>query len=203
MTEAQDVIDAEVDLPPGYFVSWGGQYQLQREANKRLILVVPITLLLIFVLLYSSFNSLLNSLLILLNIPLALVGGVVALWLTQQNLSVPASVGFIALFGIALLNGIVLVTCLNQLVRGGLSIDEASVTGACMRLRPVLMTALAAALGMIPLLFSHGVGSEVQRSLATVVVGGLVTSTVLTLLVVPAIYKWFTALPEKEVEIRQ
>ncbi len=203
MTEAQDVIDAEVDLPPGYFVSWGGQYQLQREANKRLTLVVPITLLLIFVLLYSSFNSLMNSLLILLNIPLALVGGVVALWITGQNLSVPASVGFIALFGVALLNGIVLVTYLNQLVKGGVSIDEASVTGACMRLRPVLMTASAAALGMIPLLFSGGVGSEVQRPLATVVVGGLVTSTILTLLVIPAIYKWFTALPEKEVEIHK
>ena len=199
VTEAQDVIDAEVDLPPGYFVSWGGQYQLQREANKRLTLVVPIALLLIFVLLYSSFNSLMNSLLILLNIPLASVGGVVALWITGQNLSVPASVGFIALFGVALLNGIVLVTYLNQLVKGGVSIDEASVTGACMRLRPVLMTALAAALGMIPLLFSSGIGSEVQRPLATVVVGGLITSTILTLLVLPAIYKWFTDAPAKVV----
>jgi len=148
--------------------------------------------------LFSSFNSLKNSLLILLNLPLALVGGVVALWVTGQNLSVPASVGFIALFGIALLNGIVLVTYLNQLVRSGVSLDEASVKGACMRLRPVLMTALVAALGMTPLLFSHGIGSEVQRPLATVVVGGLITSTTLTLLVIPAIYKWFANIPEKE-----
>ena len=153
---------------------------------------MPITLLLIFILLYNSFQSLKNSLLILLNIPLALVGGIAALWLSGQNLSVPASVGFIALFGIALANGMVLVTYLNQLLRDGVAMDEASIRGACMRLRPVLMTATAAALGLIPLLFSHGTGSEVQRPLATVVVGGLVSSTVLTLLVLPALYKWFS-----------
>ncbi|MFQ5651424.1 MAG: efflux RND transporter permease subunit [bacterium] len=189
--EAQEAIEANVELPPGYLVTWGGQFRLQQEANKRLSVVVPITLLIIFLLLFSSFNSLKNSLLILLNIPLALVGGVVGLWLSGQNLSVPASVGFIALFGIALLNGIVLVTYLNQLRQEGLSIDEASIKGASLRLRPVLMTALAAALGMIPLLFSTGIGSEVQRPLATVVVGGLVTSTALTLVVIPALYKWF------------
>lgn len=160
--------------------------------------VIPITLLLIFFLLFSSFNSLKNSLLILFNLPLALVGGVVALWVTGQNLSVPASVGFIALFGIALLNGIVLVTYLNQLVRSGVPLDEASVKGACLRLRPVLMTALTTALALFPLLFSHGIGSEVQRPLATVVVGGLITSTILTLLVIPAIYKWFASIPEEE-----
>jgi cobalt-zinc-cadmium resistance protein CzcA len=191
VAEGQKAIEAKVKLPPGYLVTWGGQFKLQQEANKRLSVVVPITLFIIFILLFSSFNSLKNSLLILLNIPLALVGGVVALWITGQNLSVPASVGFIALFGIALLNGIVLVTYLNQLLQEGLSVDEASIKGACLRLRPVLMTALAAALGMIPLLFSTGIGSEVQRPLATVVVGGLFTSTILTLLVIPAIYKWF------------
>jgi cobalt-zinc-cadmium resistance protein CzcA len=189
--EAQQAIDAAVELPPGYLVSWGGQFRLQQEANKRLALVIPITLLILFLLLYSSFNSLKNAALILLNIPLALVGGVVGLWLTSQNLSVPASVGFIALFGIALENGMVLVTYLNQLVRGGMSINEASVKGACLRVRPVLMTALTTALGLIPLLFSSGTGSEVQRPLATVVIGGLVTSTVLTLLVIPALYRWF------------
>ena len=114
-----------------------------------------------------------------------------ALWLTRQNLSVPASVGFIALFGIALENGMVMVTYFNQLVRDGTSLDEASVKGACLRVRPVLMTALTTALGLIPLLFSTGTGSEVQRPLATVVMGGLITSTVLTLLVIPALYKWF------------
>ena len=193
--EAQNAIDAQVNLPTGYLVTWGGQFRLQQEANKRLAIVVPITLLLIFILLYNSFQSLKNSLLILLNIPLALVGGVAALFLSGQNLSVPASVGFIALFGIALANGMVLVTYMNQLVRDGVPMDDASIRGACMRLRPVLMTATAAALGLIPLLFSHGTGSEVQRPLATVVVGGLVTSTVLTLLVLPALYKWFAARP--------
>ena len=123
-----------------------------------------------------------------------------ALWISGQNLSVPASVGFIALFGIALLDGIVLVTYFNQLRQRGVSIDETSVQGACLRMRPVLMTALAAALGMIPLLFSHGVGSEVQRPLATVVIGGLVTSTILTLLVIPALYKWF-AIDIKQEEV--
>ena len=190
--EAQDVIDAEISLPTGYLVTWGGQFRLQQEANKRLAIVVPITLLLIFILLFNSFQSLKNTLLILLNIPLALVGGIVALWLSGQNLSVPASVGFIALFGIALANGMVLLTYLNQLLRDGVPMDEASIRGACMRLRPVLMTATAAALGLIPLLFSHGTGSEVQRPLATVVVGGLVSSTILTLLVLPALYKWFS-----------
>ncbi len=190
--EGQQVIDSKVKMPTGYFVTWGGQFKLQQEANARLAVVVPITLLIIFIMLYSSFNSMKNSMLIFLNIPLALVGGIAALWITGQNLSVPASVGFIALFGIALLNGIVLVTYLNQLRMEGLSIDEASINGACLRVRPVLMTALAAGLGMIPLLFASGIGSEVQRPLATVVVGGLVTSTILTLLVVPALYKWFS-----------
>lgn len=189
--EAQKVIDDKIKLPSGYFITWGGQFKLQKEANARLSVVVPVTLFIIFIMLFSSFNSLKNSLLIFLNIPLALVGGIVALWISGQNLSVPASVGFIALFGIALLNGIVLVTYLNQLRREGISVDEASIEGACLRARPVLMTAIAAALGMIPLLFATGIGSEVQRPLATVVVGGLVTSTILTLLVIPALYKWF------------
>ncbi len=189
--EGKKAIDSKVKLPPGYFVTWGGQFKLQQEANARLAVVVPITLFIIFIMLFSSFNSLKNSLLIFLNIPLALVGGIVALWISGQNLSVPASVGFIALFGIALLNGIVLVTYLNQLRMEGFSVDDASIQGACLRVRPVLMTALAAALGMIPLLFATGIGSEVQRPLATVVIGGLITSTALTLLVVPALYKWF------------
>jgi len=193
VTEAQNIIDEKIDLPTGYLITWGGQFRLQQEANKRMVVVVPLTLLIIFILLFSSFNSIKNTLLIFLNIPLALVGGIVGLWITGQNLSVPASVGFIALFGIALLNGIVLVSYLNQLFREGMSIDDASINGACLRLRPVLMTALAAALGMIPLLLSTGIGSEVQRPLATVVVGGLITSTILTLLVVPALYKWFSA----------
>ena len=189
--EGQRAIAEQVTLPPGYLGEWGGQFQLQQNANRRLALVMPITLFIIFVLLFSNFNSLKNALLIFLNIPMALVGGIVALWMAGLNLSVPASVGFIALFGIALLNGIVLVTYLNQLLKEGFSVDKASIEGACLRMRPVLMTAFAAALGMLPLLFSSGIGSEVQRPLATVVVGGLMTSTALTLLVIPALYKWF------------
>jgi len=201
VAEAQKAIDDNVHLPAGYLVTWGGQFRLQLEANKRLAVVIPVTLIIIFVLLFSSFGSLKNTLLILLNIPLALVGGVTALWLTGQNLSVPSSVGFIALFGIALENGMVLVTCLNQLLKDGMPIDEASVKGALLRLRPVLMTAVTTALGLIPLLIASGVGSEVQRPLATVVVGGLVTSTLLTLLVIPAIYKWFAIDTESEVQM--
>jgi cobalt-zinc-cadmium resistance protein CzcA len=199
VAEGQRAISEQVRMPPGYLVSWGGQFELQQQANDRLALVVPVTLLIILLLLFSNFNSLANALLILLNIPLALVGGVVGLWLTGQNLSVPSSIGFIALFGIALENGMVLVTYLNQLLRDGVPVDEASIRGACLRLRPVLMTALTTALGLIPLLFSTGTGSEVQRPLATVVTGGLITSTILTLLVIPAFYKWFSIKVEKEI----
>ncbi|MBW1804646.1 MAG: efflux RND transporter permease subunit, partial [Deltaproteobacteria bacterium] len=191
VAESQAKIKENVNLPVGYFIQWGGQFELQQQANQRLAVVVPVTLLLISLMLYISFGSIKNTFLILLNIPLALVGGVVALWLSGQNLSVPASVGFIALFGIALENGMVLVTYLNQLLREGIDINKASIQGAMRRLRPVLMTALTTALGLIPLLLSHGTGSEVQKPLATVVIGGLSTSTILTLLVIPALYKWF------------
>ncbi len=196
VAEAQQAIDNKVSLPPGYLTTWGGQFRLQQEANARLAVVVPVTLIIVALLLYSSFNSLKNAALILLNIPLALVGGVIALWLSGQNLSVPASVGFIALFGIALENGMVLVTYLNQLVREGVALDKASIQGACLRVRPVLMTAVTTALGLIPLLLASGTGSEVQRPLATVVIGGLVTSTFLTLLIIPALYKWFAIEPK-------
>jgi cobalt-zinc-cadmium resistance protein CzcA len=195
---AQERIDAEVDLPPGYLVSFGGQFELAQAANKRLMIVVPITLLLIFGMLFASFGSLKEALLILLNIPLALVGGLVALLLTGQDLSVPSSVGFIALFGIAVENGLVLVTYFNQLHREeGLSIREAVEKGAMLRLRPVLMTALTTGLGLVPLLLASGAGSEVQRPLAIAVVGGLVTSTALTLLVLPVLYGWLHREPAR------
>ncbi len=200
--DAQLAIDESITLPTGYFTTWGGQFRLQQEANARLAVVIPITLLVVFFLLFSSFNSIKNSLLIFLNLPLALVGGIVGLWVTGQNLSVPASVGFIALFGIALLNGIVLVTYFNQLVKEGYSISEACFHGACRRLRPVLMTAVTTGLGLAPLLLASGIGSEVPRPLATVVVGGLITSTILTLLVLPAIYKWFTDAPAHAVSVK-
>ncbi len=193
VADAQKAIDAEVDLPPGYLTTWGGQYRLQQEASKRMSFVVPIVLIFLFMLLFGNFGSVRNSMLILINIPLALVGGVVALWLSGMNMSVPASIGLIALFGIALENGMVLITYMNQLVAEGMSAREASIQGACLRLRPVLMTAITTALGLLPLLFSHGVGSEVQRPLATVVIGGLISSTLLTLVVLPALYQWFVS----------
>ena len=193
VAEGEELVAQRLQLPPGYFVAWGGQFELQEEANARFGVVIPLTLGLIFFLLFMNFGSLKSAGLIMLNIPLALVGGIVGLWVTGQNLSVPASVGFIALFGIAVGNGMVLVTYLDQLVREGKTIDEASVEGGCLRFRPVLMTATAAMIGLVPLLFATGTGSEVQRPLATVVVGGLLTATVLTLIVIPSIYKWFAA----------
>ena len=193
--EGKQVIAEQVDLPPGYIVTWGGQYELQQQANKRLAIVVPITLALISLFLYMSFGSVKNTVLILLNIPLALVGGIVGLWIAGENISVPSSIGFIALFGIALGNGMVLVTYLNQLLHEGYSIHQASIDAACMRLRPVLMTAFTTLLGLLPLLLATGTGSEVQRPLAVVVIGGLVSSTILTLLVIPPLYKWFAINP--------
>ena len=189
--DAEAAIASEVDLPAGYITVWGGSYKLQQEANKRFSLVIPITLLLILLMIYAALDSFRNSLLILLNIPLALVGGIVALWISGENLSVPATVGFIALFGIALGNGLVLITYTNQLVREGMDVGAASIEAACRRLRPVLITAITTGLGLLPLLLATGTGSEVQRPLAVVVTGGLVSSTLLTLLVVPALYKWF------------
>jgi cobalt-zinc-cadmium resistance protein CzcA len=191
VADAEEAIAAEVDLPPGYLTAWGGSYKLQQEANKRFAVVIPVTLLLILLMIYAALDSFRNSLLIMLNIPLALVGGIVALWISGENLSVPATVGFIALFGIALGNGLVLITYINQLVREGMEISEASIEAACRRLRPVLMTAITTGLGLLPLLLATGTGSEVQRPLAVVVTGGLVSSTLLTLLVIPALYKWF------------
>jgi cobalt-zinc-cadmium resistance protein CzcA len=191
--EARGTVDRAVELPPGYVVTWGGQFRLQQEANRRLTVVVPVTLLAVLLLLYASFRSWRNAFLIVLNIPLALVGGIAALVVAGQNLSVPASVGFIALFGIALGNGMVLVSAINDLMATGLDTVQASIEGAALRLRAVLMTAATTAFGLMPLLLSTGVGSEVQRPLATVVVGGLLTSTAVTLLFLPAFYQWFAA----------
>lgn len=192
VAEGQQLIRDQIKLPPGYSAIWGGQFELQQQANKRFAVVIPITLALIIFLLYLSFNSAKSVGLILLNIPLALVGGVIGLWMTGQNLSVPSSVGFIALFGIALGNGMVLVSYLNQLASSeDRDIKRLSLEGALRRTKPVLMTTATTALGLIPLLLSSGTGSEIQRPLATVVMGGLTTSTLVTLFVIPAIYRWF------------
>ena len=189
--EAQQRLAQLVKLPPGYFVVWGGQFENQQRAQQTLMIVVPIALGLIFLLLYLSFNSARNAVLIILNVPFAMIGGIFALALTGQFLSVPSSVGFIALFGVAVLNGVVMVSYFNQLLRQGIPVEQAVIDGAMLRLRPVLMTATVASLGLIPLLLATGVGSEVQRPLATVVVGGLISSTALTLIVLPSIYRWF------------
>ncbi len=191
VAEAQAAVMRDVRLPSGYFVTWGGQFENQQRAMRRLALIVPVTIGLIFLLLFSSFNSLRQAALIILNVPFALIGGIVALVVTRQYLSVPASVGFIALFGVAVLNGVVLVSYINQLRAEGLSVVEAVRRGTLLRLRPVLMTALVASLGLVPLLLARGAGSEIQRPLASVVVGGLVTSTLLTLLLLPVLYGSF------------
>jgi len=192
VADAEATIAEQVELPAGHLVTWGGQYRLQQEANRRLAVVVPVVLALLALLLFANFGSVRHSLLILLNIPLALVGGVIGLAVTGINLSVPASVGFIALFGIALENGMVLVSSMNRLVSDGADPVEAARRGALERLRPVLMTAITTGLGLTPLLVAAGTGSEVQRPLAVVVTGGLVSATILTLLVLPALYPWFT-----------
>jgi cobalt-zinc-cadmium resistance protein CzcA len=187
---ADAAIQAKVKLPTGYWVEWGGAFENQQRAMARLAVIVPLTIGLIFILLYTAFNSLRHATLIIANVPFAIIGGIIGLALTRQYLSVPSAIGFIAVFGVAMLNGIVLVTFLNDQRKHGLSIREAVRQGAAMRLRPVLMTASVAILGLVPMLISSGVGAETQRPLATVVVGGLITSTLLTLLLLPLIYEW-------------
>ena len=189
--EAQRMIAERVLLPDGYAVSWGGQFENQQRAARRLAVVIPIALALIVTVLYTTFGSLRQTALVVANIPFALVGGIVALWWSGQYLSVPASVGFIALLGIAVLNGVVLMSTFNQLRAAGLAAEQVAIEGAQRRLRPVLMTASIAAFGLVPLLFATGPGSEIQRPLAIVVIGGLVTSTALTLVILPLLYRRF------------
>ena len=200
VTEIRRKVAEQVDMPTGYFVEYGGQFENQQRAMKRLYLVVPVTLALIFLLLYTAFNSLRYAALIYLNVPIATMGGIFALWLSGMYLSVSAAVGFIAVFGVAVLNGVVLVSYINQLRDEGMDVFEAARTGAMRRLRPVLMTALTSMLGLLPLLIADGIGANVQRPLAAVVVGGLITSTLLTLLVIPVVYPWFAGARRDDVE---
>jgi heavy metal efflux system protein len=190
VTEAQAKIEKEVQLPPGYYLKWGGTFENLQRASERLLIVVPIALFLIFVLLYTTFNSVKQAALIYTGIPFAIVGGIFALALRGMPFSISAGVGFIALFGVAVLNGVVMVSFINQLRQEGRSLAEAVKEGAETRLRPVLMTALVASLGFIPMAIATSAGAEVQRPLATVVIGGLVTSTLLTLLILPTLYGW-------------
>ena len=188
--EAQAAVSRLVKLPPGYYVTWGGQFENQQQAMARLAIVVPLVIALIFLLLFFTFGNLRQAALILLAIPFAMVGGLLGLLLGGLYLSVPASVGFIALFGVAVLNGVVKIAYINQLREQGLPLEEAVLTGMVLRLRPVLMTAGVAMMALIPLLLATGPGSEIQRPLALVVIGGLFSSTALILVVMPVLYHW-------------
>ncbi len=190
--DIQKIIAEKVDLPTGYSIDIGGQFENQKRAQKRLALVVPVSLGLIALLLYFAFGSVGQAMLILVNVPLAVIGGVFSLWISGQYLSVPSSVGFITLFGVAVLNGVVMVESINQRIKDGLTVAEAVFDGATSRLRPVLMTAITSALGLIPMLLSQGVGAEIQKPLASVIVGGLITATFLTLFVLPVLFSWFS-----------
>ena len=197
VAEAQRRIQMAVDLPTGYYLTWGGQFENQQRATQRLMFVLPAVLLVIFMLLFLTFRSARQSLLVLLIVPFASVGGIAALWLRGMNLNVSASIGFIAVFGVAVLDGLVMVSTNNSLLEKGRSIREAVVEGAVTRLRPVLMTSVLASLGFLPMAMATSIGAEVQRPLATVVIGGLISSTILTLLLLPALYSWF--LPKNRV----
>ena len=188
--DANAAIAQAVTLPTGYYTEWGGAFENQQRALKRLSLIVPATIFFIFILLYTAFNSVKYAGLILANVPFATIGGIIALAITGQYLSVPSAIGFIAVFGVAMLNGIVLVSFLNEQRAKGLTVRDAVLRGSMLRLRPVLMTASVAILGLVPMLLSSGVGAETQRPLATVVVGGLITSTLLTLVLLPVLYDW-------------
>ncbi|WP_288372901.1 CusA/CzcA family heavy metal efflux RND transporter [uncultured Marinobacter sp.] len=192
VADIRQAIVEQVDLPTGYSVDIGGQFENQQRAQKRLSLVVPVSLGLIALLLYFAFASVGQAMLILVNVPLAVIGGVFSLWISGQYLSVPSSVGFITLFGVAVLNGVVMVESINQRIADGLKVSDAVFDGAVSRLRPVLMTAITSALGLIPMLLSNGVGAEIQKPLASVIVGGLVTATFLTLFVLPVLFAWFS-----------
>jgi len=199
VAELRQRINDEINLPTGYTVVFGGQFENQQRAQARLLIVVPLSLGLIFLLLYFAFSSVGQALLIMLNVPLALIGGIAALFFSGQYLSVPGSIGFIALFGVAVLNGVVMVNAINRRMEDGVDAKVAVFEGALSRLRPVLMTASIAAFGLIPMLLASGVGSEVQRPLATVVVGGLFSSTLLTLFVLPVLYGTFSRASQREV----
>jgi cobalt-zinc-cadmium resistance protein CzcA len=191
VADIESIIDERITLPPGYYIEYGGQFENQQRAMARLAIIVPVVIALVFFMLGLTFGSIHHALLIIINIPLALIGGIIGLFIMGEYLSVPAAVGFIALFGIAVQNGVVLLSYINELYLKGKSLQDSVIEGALLRLRPVLMTALTTIFGLFPLLLSQGIGAEVQRPLAIVVVFGLSTSTLLTLFVIPALYGWF------------
>jgi heavy metal efflux system protein len=202
--EVRKVIGRDVTLPSGYYVTYGGQFENQARATKRLALIVPLVLLLIAGLLYASFGTMRHTLMVITAVPLALVGGIASLWLRGIHLNLSASVGFIAVAGVAVLNALVMVSYVNQLRSEGHSLLNAVHEGASVRLRPVLMTALVASVGFIPMAISTSAGAEIQRPLATVVIGGLASATLLTLLVLPTIYVWVERRRERQaLQVRQ
>ncbi|NRA25531.1 MAG: efflux RND transporter permease subunit, partial [Oleispira sp.] len=190
IAETQNLMRKELRLPAGYWLEYGGTFEQLESASKRLSIVIPLTLLLILGLLYSAFGSLRDSLIIFTGVPLALTGGIIALSLREMPLSISAGIGFIALSGIAVLNGVVMLSFIKELRESGLALTQAVCQGASQRLRPVLMTALVASLGFVPMAFNTGTGAEVQRPLATVVIGGIISSTLLTLVILPTLYQW-------------
>jgi len=200
VAEAQQKIGAEIKVPAGYWIAWGGQFEQMIAATERLQIVVPVALLIIFLLLYATFGNFRDGLLVFTGVPFALTGGIIALWLRDIPLSISAAVGFIALSGVAVLNGLVLITFINKLRQDGLALVQAIREGAMVRLRPVLMTALVASFGFVPMAIATGTGAEVQRPLATVVIGGILSSTMLTLLVLPILY-WFAHRNDKKEQI--
>jgi cobalt-zinc-cadmium resistance protein CzcA len=189
VNEAEHLINKKIRIPPGYWTTWGGQFEQMISAAQRLEIVIPLALALIFVLLYTMFGNFRDGLLMFSGVPFALTGGILALWLRDIPLSISAGVGFIALSGVAVLNGLVMLAFIRDLIEKGMSLDEAIQTGAITRLRPVLMTALVASIGFLPMALATGTGAEVQRPLATVVIGGILSSTALTLLVLPVLYR--------------
>jgi cobalt-zinc-cadmium resistance protein CzcA len=197
VAEVQQRLAKDVQLPAGYEFVFGGQFENMQRAMGTLSVIVPLTVAAIFFLLFMLFGSLKLASLIILVLPFASIGGVIGLFVTREYLSVPASVGFIALWGIAVLNGVVLVSCIRKLREDGLAVAEAVREGCLLRFRPVMMTATVALLGLVPFLFASGPGSEVQKPLAVVVIGGLLTSTLLTLVVLPALYRWFDEKPRE------
>ena len=198
VTEAQEAINTQVKLPSGYWLEWGGQFENLQAASERLLIVVPACFFLIFMMLFTALGSAKQALLVFSGVPLAISGGILTLFLRDMPFSISAAVGFIALSGIAVLNGLVMITYINQLRQKGLDVMEAIKEGALTRLRPVLMTALVASLGFVPMALATGTGAEVQKPIATVVIGGLITATLLTLVVLPALYKIFTVKKTKE-----
>jgi cobalt-zinc-cadmium resistance protein CzcA len=189
VADAEQAMQQQVKIPAGYWTTWGGQFEQLQSATQRLQIVVPVALLLVFTLLFAMFGNIKDGLLVFSGIPFALTGGIVALWLRGTPLSISAAVGFVALSGVAVLNGLVMISFIRSLREKGRSLDDAIREGALTRLRPVLMTALVASLGFVPMAIATGTGAEVQRPLATVVIGGILSSTALTLLVLPLLYR--------------